>query len=58
MINKTVRYTAEKSYDILINLIKFSRALKEIHYGLEEKMIEEFRKELEEYCSLGEIEFD
>ncbi len=46
MINKTVRYTAEKSYNILINLIQYSKALKEIHYGLEEKMIEEFRKEL------------
>ncbi len=46
MINKTVRYTAEKSYYALINLIQFSRALKEIHYGLEEKIIEEFRKEL------------
>lgn len=40
MINKTIRYSAEKSYDILINLMEFSKALKEIRYGLEEKMIE------------------
>jgi hypothetical protein len=44
MINKTIRYTAEKSYDILINLMQYSKGLKEIRYGLEEKMIEEFRK--------------
>jgi hypothetical protein len=50
-----VRYTAEKSFFLLIDLIEFYRGLKEINYGLEEKMIEEFRKELADYCTLGDI---
>lgn len=49
IIHKTVKYSADKYFEIILDLIEFYSSIKSINYGLEDKMVEEFRKSLGEY---------
>jgi hypothetical protein len=39
IIHKTVKFTNEKYYEIILELIRNYGIIKDINYGLEEKMI-------------------
>lgn len=45
IIYKTVRFTPEKYFDILINLIRNYSLCKEVNYGLEDKMLAEYEEQ-------------
>jgi hypothetical protein len=55
IIYKTVKFTQEKYFNIIINLIRNYSLCKDVNYGLEDKMLEEFN-EIYSECSEGDRE--